>query len=142
MNVNIPGECAKLKIVVNLIRLSRALVNLLDNAYLASKDAKSPLITASARCRGDFICFDIEDNGRGFPEDGLPEFFANETGVKSAKLRAGAGASGQKSEWGSTGIGLAFVAAVVKKHGGVMKMYNRPQGGACVTISIPLRQEV
>ncbi len=93
---------------------------MLDNAHLASKDVKNPLIIASARRSGDFICFDIEDNGRGFPEEGFPT----------------------KSDWGSTGIGLAFVSGVVKIHDGRIKIYNRPQGGACVTLSIPLWLEV
>jgi signal transduction histidine kinase len=35
------------------------------------------------------------------------------------------------------GLGLAFVDAVVKAHGGTVKISDRPAGGAVITLSLP-----
>lgn len=105
---------------VNLIRLSRALVNLLDNAHLAVKNAPEQSIRLSVACREGRVLFVVEDSGIGFSE---------------SDPREGRG----ESQWGSTGIGLAFVEEVAKNHGGSLTMANRPEGGAAVTLSLPLK---
>lgn len=103
---------------INLIRLSRALVNLLDNANLAARDAKTKEITLSAAIDGNDLRLSVTDNGPGFSEN------------HSADGRG-------LSEWGSTGIGLAFVEDVAKNHGGHLSIANRPEGGAVVTLHLP-----
>jgi len=35
------------------------------------------------------------------------------------------------------GLGLAFVDAVVKAHGGAVEISDRPAGGAVITLSLP-----
>lgn len=107
-------------VCVNLIRFSRAIVNLLDNAQLASRWTDSPRIILMARAAESSVIFRIEDNGRGFSDK-----FLKYEGF---------------SEWGSTGIGLAFVGEVVKNHGGELVIDNLPRGGAAVTVSLPLRE--
>ena len=103
---------------INLIRLSRALVNLLDNANLAARDAKAKEITLSATMDGNDLLLSVTDNGPGFSENHATD---------------GRGLS----EWGSTGIGLAFVDDVAKNHGGLLSIGNRPEGGAVVTLHLP-----
>ena len=103
---------------INLIRLSRALVNLLDNANLAARDAKAKGIALSAAVDGNDLQLCVIDNGPGFSEN----YAADGRGL---------------SEWGSTGIGLAFVEAVAKHHGGHLSIANRPEGGAVVTLHLP-----
>ena len=103
---------------INLIRLSRALVNLLDNANLAARDAKAKGITLSAAMDGNDLQLSVIDNGPGFSEN----YAADGRGL---------------SEWGSTGIGLAFVEDVAKNHGGHLSIANRPEGGAVVTLHLP-----
>ena len=107
---------------VNLIRFSRALVNLLDNAHIAVKDRTDPEIELSAAANGDRVLIAVSDNGAGFAEG----FYGVSPGL---------------SRWGSTGIGLAFVEEVVKKHGGAMSIANLPSQGASVTIELPLWKE-
>ena len=106
---------------MNLIRLSRALVNLLDNANLAVRNEGDKKIMLSADVRDGELCLSVADNGAGFSEN----FFAS---------------SRVLSEWGSTGIGLAFVEEVAKNHGGYMIIANRPAGGAVVTLHLPLSE--
>lgn len=117
--VRIEGDAAEARLRVNQIRFSRALVNLLDNAALAVKDKADPAITLSARREKDSAVFTVSDNGDGFPE----KFTSAEWGL---------------SEWGSTGIGLAFVEEVVKNHGGSMNIHSSPGRGAQVALSLPL----
>ncbi len=107
------------KIRVNLIRLSRALVNLLDNAHLAVKDREKQDIRLSAFMEGDSVLFVVADNGIGFSE----KYSREDWGF---------------SEWGSTGIGLAFVEDVARNHGGTVEIASHP-GGASVAIRLPAR---
>lgn len=66
----------------------------------------------------------IEDNGPGFPPDVRKRAF--ERFVK------GKDSSGH-------GLGLAFVDAVVRAHGGSVTISDRPVAGAVVTLSLPAK---
>ena len=116
------GAVLSQTVCVNLIRFSRALVNLIDNAYMAVKNGDRKKIKLSAVLNGDQVQFAVEDNGRGFSE-------------KQVSAHRGF------SEWGSTGIGLAFVEEVVNNHGGTMEKSNLPSGGAAVTLILPLKEK-
>ena len=107
---------------INLIRLSRALVNLLDNANLAAREAAVKEIKLSATIDGDDLLLSVTDNGPGFSENYSP-------------------GSRRLSEWGSTGIGLAFVEEVAKNHGGSLIIANRPAGGAVVAMHLPVYEK-
>jgi two-component system osmolarity sensor histidine kinase EnvZ len=36
-----------------------------------------------------------------------------------------------------SGLGLAIVERIVKRHGGKMRLYNRPAGGLAIHIALP-----
>ena len=110
-----PGEGGPV-IHVNLVRLSRALMNLLDNARRATEGTDSPKVTLETRIGDRVVEFEVTDNGPGFGPRG----------------------GGEKSGWGSTGIGLAFVREVSDAHGGTLSFRDLPGGGAAVCISLPL----
>jgi signal transduction histidine kinase len=65
----------------------------------------------------------IEDNGPGFPSGLRTRAF--ERFVK-----------GENSP--GHGLGLAFVAAVVRAHAGTIRLSDRPGGGAVITVSFPI----
>jgi signal transduction histidine kinase len=65
----------------------------------------------------------IEDNGPGFPPDIGGRVF-------------GRFVKGKHSP--GHGLGLAFVDAVVKAHGGAANVSDRPGGGAVITLSLPV----
>ena len=122
VSVSADGSVLEKQIRINLIRLSRALVNLLDNANLAVRDAESKEIRLSAAIDGDSLVLSVADNGPGFPANYSP----GNRGL---------------SEWGSTGIGLAFVEDVAKNHGGSLIIANRPTGGALVALHLPFYEK-
>jgi signal transduction histidine kinase len=72
---------------------------------------------------GDAALLILEDDGPGFDQEVCPYLF--ERRVK------GRGSSGH-------GLGLAFVDAVVRAHGGIASASNRVAGGAHIGIALPL----
>lgn len=66
------------------------------------------------------------DSGPGFTPEDLPRIFK--------KFYRGAESSRSK---GHSGLGLYIAKTLVEKHGGTIKAFNAPAGGACVEISIP-----
>ena len=68
----------------------------------------------------------LEDDGPGFAPELAAQLFEQ-------RVR-GAGSHGH-------GLGLAFVAAVVRAHGGMVTACNRPHGGAQITLKLPLSPE-
>lgn len=103
------------RIKVNLIRLSRALVNLLENSHRAVEKVEEPSVSLILHDCGGLVMFKVDDNGPGFSDKPVV----------------------RRSLWGSTGLGLAFVREVVEAYGGTLSLANRPEGGASVAISVP-----
>jgi len=101
--------------------INRTLSNLLDNELVHLPDGCQ--IKIQVRAHGDNAELVVEDNGPGFPPDIGSRAF--ERFVK-----------GKQSP--GYGLGLAFVDAVVKAHGGTVKISDRPCGGARVTLSLPV----
>lgn len=116
IEVSLPPECAGIVLEANLVRVSRALVNILDNAARAAAGSTEPLITLDITCKGNEVCFSVTDNGRGFLEHRLGD---------------------PPSGWGSTGLGLVFTEEVVREHGGDLLIGNSEQGGGRVEIRLP-----
>ena len=110
------------RIHINQIRLSRAIVNLLDNANLAVRDAPVKEIRLSASVDGSTLLISVADSGPGFSES-------------AASPTRGV------SEWESTGFGLAFVEEVAKNHGGSLRIANGAGAGAVVSLQLPVREE-
>ncbi len=77
--------------------------------------------------RGDQtnVWLEVHDSGPGIPEDELPSIFERFVQGKDTK--------------GSSGLGLAIVDALVKLHGGSLRVTNRAEGGASFQVSLPVR---
>ena len=108
------------KILADAALLHRVIANLLDNElnHLPASCTISIRLGASE----NIATLIVEDDGPGFPSEiGLQMF---EQRVK------GKGSKGH-------GLGLAFVEAVVRAHGGSVTASNRPEGGALLSIIWP-----
>jgi len=101
--------------------LHRVISNLLENelAHLPP----GCRIAIRLRCQKGSADLVIEDNGPGFPHDVSSRAF--ERFVK-----------GKHSQ--GHGLGLAFVGAVAHAHGGAVRISDRPEGGAMLSLSLPM----
>ena len=99
--------------------LKQVVTNLLDNAYEVSPN----WIRLNVERRGDMLRIEVLDLGPGFPPASLANFGKP---YHSTKARPGAG------------LGLFLVVNVVRKLGGKVTAHNRPDGGATVTVELPL----
>lgn len=102
------------------VLLQRTLTNLFDNELKHA--APATVVTVNAQQRGSGCVLTLEDDGCGFPEEILPRIF--ERHVK------GPASNGH-------GLGLAFVAAVVRSHNGQIAATNPAGGGARITLQLP-----
>lgn len=105
--------------IVSDLALKQVLANVLDNALEASPEG----MELRATRRSDSLIVEVADRGSGFAADILPELG---TPYRSTKPRVGAG------------LGLFLVVNVLRRLGGAVEARNRPEGGACVTLRLPL----
>jgi two-component system OmpR family sensor kinase len=106
--------------------LRRAVENLVENALRYAPDG-SRITTRVHRDDGHAVV-QVVDEGGGFPPEFLPRAFERFRRADDARSR----------EDGGTGLGLAIVQAVARAHGGTAEAGNRPDGGAVVTLRLPV----
>jgi signal transduction histidine kinase len=114
----------EVKVNADTALLHRMIANLLDNELKHLPMAC--LVTIGARANEEMATLIIEDNGPGFDAEVLERLF--ERRVK------GRDSNGH-------GLGLAFVDAVSRAHGGTATASNREGGGARIVVTLPLAAE-
>ena len=113
--VELPQDIGAHRLLTNVIRFSRVLVNLLDNAHRAAElSGGTPRVTMRVEAAEGGVSFIIDDNGPGFR---TPE-------------------KGETSSWGSTGIGLTFVRKALERCGGRLT-YTELEDGLSCRVFIP-----
>jgi two-component system sensor histidine kinase KdpD len=122
VKVTIPGDMP----LVNLdfVLITQVLVNLLDNAIKYSTDDRPIEVSA---CRiGSEVQLAIADRGTGIPPEDLGYVFD-----KFYRVQRPGNISG-------TGLGLSICKGIVEAHGGAIRAENRPGGGVCVSVMLPI----
>jgi signal transduction histidine kinase len=128
--------------------LTRLLVNLVKNAAEAMPKARTMHGRIHIRLRecetskGAATCLalTVEDNGPGIPEAALERIFTSGyTARGNGAETNGAAAAGTRPQR-HRGLGLAIVRSIVEGAGGRITASNRPQGGACFTLELPVRK--
>jgi signal transduction histidine kinase len=114
-------SAGSIKVLADPALLHRVIANLLDNE-LKHLPASS-LVCVSLRADDHMATLTVEDNGPGFDAEIGRHLFE-----RRVKGRASRG----------HGLGLAFVEAVVRVHGGSVTAVNRSEGGAQLTVTLPL----
>jgi signal transduction histidine kinase len=110
-----------LRFLADAALMHRMIANLLDNELKHLRPASTVQVELQ-RQDGQAI-LTLIDNGSGFEESLLPQLF--ERRIK-----------GRESN--GHGMGLAFVDAVAKAHGGAATGSNRADGGAQIQITLPV----
>jgi two-component system nitrogen regulation sensor histidine kinase NtrY len=100
--------------------LEPVLLNLLRNAWQATKDRESPAIELRGRLnrRGNTV-IEIEDNGHGVPDEIATKIF-----VPFFTTREG-----------GSGVGLALARQVMIAHGGFIRLGRNNEAGATFTLT-------
>ena len=110
-----------LKISGDAALIHRMMANLFDNEV--KHLPASGTVTIALRSQPDTALLVFEDDGPGFAADVAPFLFD-----RRVKGRHSSG----------HGLGLAFVEAVVRAHGGTVTASNREEGGARLVVCLPL----
>jgi signal transduction histidine kinase len=110
-----------LRITADAGLVHRLLANLFDNEL--KHLSVGCTVTLELQEQGQAALLLLSDDGSGFDPEVLPQLFAHR--VK------GKGSHGH-------GLGLAFVEAVVRAHGGSVTAGNREGGGALIALALPV----
>jgi two-component system sensor histidine kinase KdpD len=103
--------------------IERVFCNLLENA--AKYAPPGSLIEITGKLSEGKVEVSVCDQGTGFPPDKQGALF--EMFVRGVPESAPPG----------VGLGLAICRAIIDAHGGTIYAANRPEGGACVTFTLP-----
>ena len=101
-------------------------LNLLSNAVKYSSKVDRPAIEVAGAVEGEFAVYRVKDNGAGFDmayADKLFGVFQRLHGV---------------TEFEGTGVGLALVKRIVRRHGGDVAAAGEVGAGATVSFNLPL----
>jgi len=107
-------------------RISQVVLNLLSNA--AKYAPPGSTITVRIRATNDAAIIEVEDSGKGIPENDLPHIFDRFYRGEKSRSRKSGGA----------GLGLAIAKAIVEAHGGKITAVNIATGGARFIVKLPL----
>ena len=103
----------------------KVVLNLLSNAF---KHTFTGSITVRVRAEDRVAILEVADTGAGIPTEHLSRVFERFHRVPNARSRTHEG----------TGIGLALVQELVKRHGGTIRVESTEGVGTTFTVRVPL----
>lgn len=124
--IRLKEDCISVDCKVDIERVNRVLVNLLNNAIKFSPNNST--ITASCKRTGEFLQFEVSDEGAGIPEDKVDSVFEKFKQV-------GTGSEGEKK---GSGLGLAICKSMVEAHGGKIGVRSTPGKGSTFWFTLPV----
>jgi two-component system sensor histidine kinase BaeS len=125
LSADLPEPCL---IYADRIQIERLLSNLLGNAIKYTPAGGA--VKATLHCENDLVKLMVEDSGVGIAPDHLPHIFDRFYRVPSADPEKG------------LGLGLSFVAWIVKAHGGTIDVQSALQKGTRFIVTLPAEQFV
>jgi two-component system NtrC family sensor kinase len=104
-------------------QLQQVFLNILTNALAAVSEGGQVVIRSFAR--GDQAAVSFKDNGLGMDEETRSHIFEPFFTTKGDK---------------GTGLGMAIIYGIVKRHGGDIEVESEPGRGTTITVLLPLKQ--
>ena len=109
-------------------KIERIILNLLSNAVKFTEPGGT--IILNIEDKGDSICIDIKDNGRGIPSEKINHIFDRFVQVDKSLTRNHEG----------SGIGLSIVKALVELHRGSVEVFSQLGKGSEFIIELPVKR--
>ena len=125
LSATTPASC---KAYVDRVQIERMITNLLSNALKFTPERGAVQITL--RAEEPFAELVVEDTGRGIPKQHLPHIFDRFYRVP------GSGSAPAPDQ--GLGLGLSFVAWIVKAHDGTITVDSTPGEGTRFRIELPV----
>lgn len=110
-------------VVADRISLEQIFGNLLSNAVLYLDPDRAGEIEVHGEVSRDLVTYHVRDNGCGIPQEDLPKVFA--------PFRRG-----RRLEVEGEGMGLAYVQALVRRHGGRIWCKSVPEVGSTFSFAV------
>jgi signal transduction histidine kinase len=114
------------EVTADPIAMEQVLQNLLGNAVAYLQPGRPGRIVVRGRREGDEVIFEVEDNGRGIAPEAQDKVF---------QIFGRAGAADTEGE----GMGLAYVRALLRRHGGRIWFRSRMGEGSVFSFVLPFR---
>ncbi len=124
LSADLPPDCYA---AVDRVQIERMITNLLSNAIKFTPEKGS--VRVSLRQHEDRVEIAVQDTGRGIPTEHLPHIFDRFYRV------TGSGAAPSPEQ--GLGLGLSFVAWIVKAHHGKIDVESAPGAGTRFCITLP-----
>lgn len=124
--VRLQVEAEPCEVEADEMLIRKALSNLVLNAIDAARNewgGGAAMVRLAVAQNGASAQVRVIDNGPGIPPENLPRIFTPFFTTKPE----------------GSGLGLALVQKVAVSHNGRVEAETRPEGGACFTLSFPLR---
>ncbi len=112
------------EIIIDRTAIEHIFGNILDNALKYLGPARPGKIEVTSERNAEEAIFSIRDNGRGIAKDDIPKIF-------DLFRRAG------RQDVPGEGMGLAYVKALVRRHGGRIWCESEPGVGTTFSFAIP-----
>ncbi|MDR3600067.1 MAG: HAMP domain-containing sensor histidine kinase [Desulfosporosinus sp.] len=120
VDIEFEGE-SQSSLYINKIRMTRAIINLLDNALDAVQGRKNGRVILRAKTLTNIVRLEVEDNGYGILANDLKRIWKTGYSTKN-----------------HPGVGLAFVRQVAEGHEGSINIKSEIGQGTKVWITLPL----
>lgn len=127
LTADIPDDCYA---DIDRVQIERMITNLLSNALKFTPEKGA--VRVRLRPGGDHVEMIVEDTGRGIPTEYLPHIF-------DRFYRVPGSGTAPAPEQG-LGLGLSFVAWIVKAHDGKIDVESAPGKGTRFIITLPVTE--
>lgn len=124
--VNLSEEGLYFTVDADRLHITSVIFNLLDNALKYSKE--KPEINIRLKHQSDTIVLEVEDRGIGIPADFRTKIFDKFFRVPT----------GDHHNIKGYGLGLSYVAHVIKRHNGSISVESEPGKGSLFTVKLPV----
>jgi two-component system OmpR family sensor kinase len=126
ISIELEGE--ELFLLGDSLRIHQVIANLLANAQIHTPDGSKIIVSASQDDLATYIS--VSDNGPGISVESQERIFERFYRADLSRKRSGVE---------GTGLGLSIVDAVMKAHGGLVKVESELGKGAKFTLTFPIK---